>query len=255
MNIAIITGASSGIGREFAIQLNKKEKFDEIWLIARRVQKMEALSNELSVKTKILPLDLTKSEDIEKFSLELEKEKPNIRYLVNSSGYGKFGSYDEVSLTDSSQMIDLNCKALVMLTLHSIKYMTKGSKIINMGSASSFFPLPFLNVYASTKAFVVHYSIALHEELKPKGITVTVVSPGWVKTEFFDRADNNDHVHGPRYYKPIYEAKNVVKKALKDAEKGRKESVLGAYTRFHRFGGRFFPRGLMLHFWKKMQKR
>ena len=130
MNIAIITGASSGIGREFAIQLNKKEKFDEIWLIARRVQKMEALSNEISVKTKILPLDLTKSEDIEKFSLELEKEKPNIRYLVNSSGYGKFGSYDEVSLTDSSQMIDLNCKALVMLTLHSIKYMTKGSKII-----------------------------------------------------------------------------------------------------------------------------
>lgn len=255
MNIAIITGASSGIGREFAMQLNKLEQFDEIWLIARRVQKMESLSKELNVKTKILALDLTKVEDIEKFNNELENEKPNIRYLINSSGYGKFGTYDEVSLTDSSQMIDLNCKSLVLLTLYSLKYMSKGSHVINMGSASSFFPLPFLNVYASTKAFVVHYSHGLYEELKPKGISVTVVSPGWVRTEFFDRADNNEHVHGPKYYKPMYEAKDVVRKALKDARRNKKESVLGAYTRFHRFGGRFFPRKLMTHFWKKMQKR
>lgn len=254
MNIAIITGASSGIGREFAIQLDKKEKFDEIWLVARRVAKMEELAKLLTAKVKILALDLNKDEDIDKFSYELENEKPNIRYLVNSSGYGKFGSYEEVSLADSSQMIDLNCKSLVLFTLHSIKYMEKGAHIINMGSASSFFPLPYFNVYASTKAFVVHYSHGLYDELKPKGIVVTVVSPGWVKTEFFDRADNNDQVHGPKKYKPLFEAKDVVRKAIKDTNKGKKDSVYGAYTKFHKFAGRFFPRKIMTSIWKGMLK-
>jgi len=254
MNIAIITGASSGIGKEFAIQLDKKEKFDEIWLVARRVAKMEELSNLLTAKIKVLPLDLTKDQDIEKFSYILEEEKPNVRYLVNSSGYGKFGNYEEVSLKDSAQMIDLNCKSLVLFTLHSIKYMEKGSHIINMGSASSFFPLPNFNVYASTKAFVVHYSHALYEELKPKGITVTVVSPGWVRTEFFDRADNNENVKGPKNYKPLFEATDIVRKAIKDTNKGRKESVYGAYTKFHKFAGRFFPRKMLLRIWKKKQK-
>ena len=116
MNIAIVTGASSGMGREFVLQLSGYVKVDEIWVIARREEALEALKAEVSVPVRPLPLDLTKAESFETVASLLEAEKPNIKLLVNAAGFGKFGTYSKVAAEDDYRMIDLNCKALVAMT-------------------------------------------------------------------------------------------------------------------------------------------
>ena len=255
MGIAIITGASSGMGKDFVLELDSRFDFDEIWLIARRVDKLELVAKELKNKARVVPLDLEKNEDLEKYSSLLKEANANVSFLVNSAGFGRFGNYQEVDCAVSLKMIDLNCKALVYITMNTLPYMSKESRIINLGSASSFFPLINLNAYAATKAYVVHYSNALHDELKERGISVTVVCPGWVKTEFFDVAKNTENVHGPKKYKPMLDSKKVVKRAVNAAIKGKKFSVYNWYTKFHRWGARFLPRWLMLGTWKGMQKK
>ena len=245
MNIAIITGASSGMGKDFVLELDSRFDFDEMWLIARRENKLEEVKKQLKNKARVIPLDLESKEDLDKYQKLLEEEKPNVLFLVNSAGFGRFGNYQEVSCDVSLKMIDLNCKALVYMTMTTLDYMQKDARIINLGSASSFFPLINLNAYAATKAYVVHYSNALHDELKSRGI----------KTEFFDVAKNTADVHGPKAYKPMLDSKKVVKKAVNCAMKKKKFCVYNWYTKFHRFGARFFPRYLMLKMWKNMQKK
>lgn len=255
MNIAVITGASSGMGREFVFELDRKYEFDEIWLIARRKERLEEVAGKLKNKGRVIPLDLEKNEDLEIYKTMLEKENVTIKFLINSAGFGRFGNYEEVDCDVSLKMIDINCKALVFITMNSLNYMERNSHIINLGSASSFFPLINLNIYASSKAFVVHYSNALHDELKERGITCTVVCPGWVKTEFFDVAKNDSDVHGPKAYKPMLDPQEVVRRAVISSEKGKKFSVYNGYTKFHRFGARFLPRWFMLKQWNDMQKK
>ena len=111
MKIAVITGASSGMGREFVKQVSKKEKFDEIWVIARRKEALESLKSEVKAKLRPIPLDLKNPESFEAYKKMLAKEKPEVALLGNIAGYGKFGRYDQISLEDSLGMIDLNCKA------------------------------------------------------------------------------------------------------------------------------------------------
>lgn len=255
MGIAVITGASSGMGKEFVLQLDQMFDFDEIWLIARRTEVLNELSKKLKNKSKVLTLDLNNQDNLDKYVNELKACNKKVDFLINSAGFGQFGNYEEVSLDVSLRMIDLNCKAMVFMTMQTLEYMDQGSRIINLGSASSFFPLINLNVYASTKAFVVHYSNALNDELKSRGISVTVVCPGWVNTEFFSVAKNLENVHGPKRYVPMLEANEVVKRAIKASLKGKKFSVYNGYTKLHKFGARFFPRWFMLWQWKNMQKK
>ena len=129
MGIAIITGASSGMGKDFVLELDSRFTFDEIWLIARRVDKLEEVAKGLKNKAKVISLDLEKKEDLEKYTNLLALEKPNVSFLVNSAGFGRFGNYQEVDCNVSLKMIDLNCKALVYITMNTLDYMSKGSKI------------------------------------------------------------------------------------------------------------------------------
>ena len=184
MNIAIITGASSGLGKEFLKQTDSYN-FDEIWVIARQKEKLEALRDIVHTNLKIIPLDLSLNSSFKIYEEELKKEKPNVKLLINCAGFGKFGNYSEIPLEDSLKMIDLNCKALVSMTEKTLPFMNEFSKILQICSSSSFQPLPFANVYASTKAFVLSYSRALNYELKERRILVTAVCPGWVRTNFF----------------------------------------------------------------------
>ena len=252
MNIAVITGASSGMGRDFALEIDKKN-LDEIWIIARRENRLTELKEMLNTNALILPLDLTKSDSFEEYQRMLDEKNPTVKYLVNASGFGKFGDFSEVSEQDSIDMINLNVKATVRMTVKTIPFMNRGSRIIQLCSSSSFLPLPYMNIYASTKAFISHYTKALQVELKPKGITATAVSPYFVETEFLALADKTKE-NGLKQYKPIYKSKDVVIKAIRDADKGKTQSVLGAFTNLFRFSSRFFSRTLMTKIWLGMRK-
>ena len=251
--IAIITGASSGMGKEFALQLPQWEKFDEFWLIARRADRLEALKEQISVPIRPIALDLTKMDDIQHLADLLDSVKPNVGLLANIAGFGKFGRYDQIPLSDSMAMIDLNCKALVAVTDIVLPYMKEGSKILNLDSLSAFQPVPYLNTYASTKAFVLSYTRSLGKELKPRGIRVLSVNPGWVKTEFFDHALQTSD-SAVTYYNHIYEAKDGMSTALRDLYKRKKDvSIHGFRIRWQVRLVKILPHSLVMKIWLKQQ--
>ncbi len=254
MRIAIITGASSGMGREFALQISQKETFDEIWVIARREEALKELQEQIETKVRPIALDLTKQESFTAYEELLKTEQPDVALLANIAGFGKFGRYDQIPLQDCMDMIDLNCKALVSMTQLTLPYMKRGGKIMQLDSLSAFQPVPYLNIYGSTKAFVLSYSRALNRELKKDGIRVLSVNPGWVRTEFFDHATvtSNDAV---TYYNKIYEAKDVIRTAIHDLYHTKKDvSIHGLRIRLQVLGVKFLPHKLVMAIWMKQQK-
>lgn len=254
MRIAIVTGASSGMGREFVKQVSKKEKFDEIWVIARRKEALESLKKEVKAKIRPITLDLQNPESFETYKKLLAEEKPEVALLANIAGYGKFGKYDEISLEDCLGMIDLNCKALVAMSQLTIPYMKRGSKILQLDSLSAFQPVPYLNVYGSSKSFVLSYSRALNRELKTKGIRVMSVNPGWVKTEFFDHAtkSSNDAI---TYFNVMYDAKDVIKTAIRDLYHTKKDvSIHGFQIKAQVLLVKLLPHKIVMEIWMRQQK-
>lgn len=250
MNIAVVTGASSGIGREVVVRIDKKFELDEIWVIARRKERLEELKNLTKTKIKVLALDLTDENSLDTYARELETAKPNVKILVNAGGFGKFGAFTDIPLAEQYGMIDLNCKALVGMTFKTLPYMSRGATIIEMSSISAFQPVPYINVYAASKSFVLSFSRSLGVELKSRGITVTAVCPFWVKTEFFDRAVTDDTV---KYYARFLTAENVVKTALKDAEKGKAVSVCGFANKCQALAAKLLPHSLVMKIWCRQQ--
>lgn len=254
MRIAVITGASSGMGRELVKQVSKKERFDEIWVIARRKEALESLKDEIKGKIRPVALDLTKPESYDRYKKLLEKAKPEVTMLGNCAGYGKFGRYDQISLKDCMGMIDLNCKALVAMTQLTLPYMKRGAKILQLDSLSAFQPVPYMNVYGSSKSFVLSYSRGLNRELKTRGIRVLSVNPGWVKTDFFDRATMTSS-NAVTYYNVMYEAKDVISTAVHDLYHSKKDvSIHGLPVKLQVFAVKFLPHKLVMNIWMKQQK-
>lgn len=124
---------------------------------------------------------------------------PEVLYLINAAGFGKFGDWRHISNNDATNMIELNCRALVSLTRAVLPYMHRGARILQLASCAAFTPLPHMNIYAATKAFVLSYTRALRWELHGSGITVTAVCPAWVRTGFEkvarDSGASNDVAH------------------------------------------------------------
>ena len=255
MNIAVVTGASSGMGREFVLQLKNYVSVDEIWVIARRQAALESLKEESALSVRPIVLDLCDSSSFTEFSTILEAEKPNVKLLVNAAGFGKFGGFQKVSLEDDCKMIDLNCKALVMMTRLVVPYMAPGSHILQLDSLSSFQPVPYITTYGATKAFVLSYSRALGAELKSTGIRVMAMCPGWVKTEFFNHAmqTNQDDV---QYFNHLYEAKDVVATGLRHLYKTKKDvSVHGLPIRNQVRLVKLLPHSIVMKVWMRQQKK
>lgn len=253
--IAVITGASSGMGREFVLALDKQQELDELWLIARRRDRLEALTAETRAPVRAIPLDLGEQSEIDKYKALLETEKPDVAVLVNAAGFGKFKAFTDLTLEEQLSMIDLNDKALVSITYLTLPYMKEGACIYQLGSLSSFQPVPYINVYGASKAFVLSFSRALNKELQKqkRGIQVMAVCPGWVSTDFFDRAvvDNDTIV----YYNRFYTAEQVIKKALRDMKKGKDVSVCGFPVRMQVYATKMLPHGIVMEIWCKQQKK
>ena len=245
MKIAIVTGASSGMGREFARQIDfLYNNLDEVWVIARRRERLEELGSQLSLKTRIFVGDLQDDEVYEEIGNVLQELNPKVKMVVNAAGFGKVGNVEEISCDDQTDMIHLNCMALVHMTKLCIPYMEKESRIVNLASASAFCPQPVFSVYAATKAFVLSFSRSLRVELAGKGITVTAVCPGPVETEFFN-------VSGKKENNGMKDAvtanpKAVVKKALLDAERGKELSVYGFSMKLCRIATKVIPHSIIL---------
>ena len=253
MNIAVVTGASSGMGKEFVLQLSKYVKVDEIWVIARREQALRELKADVPVRPVVL--DLCDGESFHAYAQLLEQEKPNVKLLVNAAGFGKFGDYDQIPMEEDFRMLDLNCKALVAMTRLTVPYMEKGSHILELDSLSAFQPVPYITTYGATKAFVLSYSRAMGRELKPKGIRVMAMNPGWVKTEFFNHAlqTNGNKV---QYYNHLWEAKDVVATGLKDLYKTKKDvSIHGFRVKAQVLAVKFMPHSFVMNTWLNQQKK
>ena len=254
MRIAIVTGASSGMGREFVRQLSGYIQPDEIWAIARRKSALEELAAETAIPVRPIVLDLGKESSFEEFSALLAQSQPEVELLVNAAGFGKFGDFDAIPLENDLSMIDLNCKALVAMTRICLPYMHRGSRILQLDSLSAFQPVPYITTYGATKAFVLSYTRACNAELKPRGIRMMAMNPAWVKTEFFNHAfQTNDRV---QYFNYVYEAKDVVATGLKDLYKSKKDiSIHGFPVKLQVLGVKLLPHKLVMKVWMNQQKK
>ena len=255
MKIAIVTGASSGMGREFVFQLSQYVQVREIWVIARRQEALAALQADMQTPIRPIPMDLCDSAALSRFAELLETEKPDIQLLVNAAGFGKFGDFDAIDPDQEQRMIDLNCKALVKMTRLCLPYMQRGSHILQLDSLSAFQPVPYITTYAATKAFVLSYSRAMNRELRSRGIRMMAMNPGWVKTEFFDHAldTNGGKV---QYYNHLWEAADVVATGLKDLYKTKKDySVHGLPIRNQVRLVKLLPHKIVMDVWLAQQKK
>ena len=255
MKIAIVTGASSGMGKEFVLQLKDYVQVDEVWAIARRTEALEKLEQESGLKVRPISLDLCEEESFRTVERLLAQEKPDVKLLVNAAGFGKFGAYHKVSLVDDARMVDLNCKALLLMTRLVIPYMAPGSHILQLDSLSAFQPVPYITTYGATKAFVLSYSRAMNRELRGAGIRMMTMNPGWVKTEFFRHAfqTNDGEV---QYFDRLYEAKDVVATGLKDLYRTKKDcSIHGFPVKFQVFLVKLVPHRFVMDIWHNQQKK
>ena len=250
MKIAVITGASSGMGREFVYALDRDEEFDELWVIARREQRLLELKEKCRARIRPIVLDLQTRESFALYRQLLEQEKPEIAVLVNAAGFGLFGAFMDMDMDRQLDIIDLNSRSLTAMCYMSVPYMGKGSRIYNMGSMSSWQPVPYINVYGASKAYVLNFSRALGVELKDRGIKVMAVCPGWITTEFFDHAVHDDTIS---YFNRYYPPEQVIEKALKDMKKGKNASVLGFPERMQVLLVKHLPVNFVMKTWCKQQ--
>ncbi len=255
MRIAIVTGASSGMGREFTLQLGNFVAVDEIWAIARRADALEEVKNQVTIPVRPLCLDLCEEENFRILESLLEAERPDVKLLVNAAGFGYFGAYHKISMEQEARMVDLNCKALLLMTRLTLPYMSPGSHILQLDSLSAFQPVPYITTYGATKAFVLSYSRAMNRELKNRGIRMMTMNPGWVKTEFFRRAfqTNDGEV---QYFDRLYEAKDVVATGLKDLYRSRKDcSIHGLPVKLQVLLVKIVPHRFVMDIWLNQQKK
>ena len=253
--IAVITGASRGIGKEFADRIEEYGKVDEIWAIARNLDKLETLKDSVPVPVRAISLDLSKEESFAEYAALLEKEKPFIKLLINCSGFGKFGAVTGVSTSENLNMISLNCAALTAITQESLPYMGKGSDIIQIASVAAYQPIPYIAVYGATKAYVLSFSRALGREVKKQGIHVMAVCPFWTKTEFFNRAIDKSSETVVKKYAAMYLPSQIVGKAYRDIKKKNKDvSMYGFVANIQTLATKILPHKIIMSVWQKQQK-
>ena len=247
MKIAIITGASSGLGKEFFKVISARyPDLDEIWLIARRAGRLAEMRSE-NVTVRPVPLDLTKEESIDELKNMLSVEKADVRILVNNAGCGVLGNISEADAKAQANMVDVNVRALTTVTTVVLPHMSEGSYIINVSSIASFVPNARMTVYSSTKAYVTSFSKALRYELKmqKKGINCLVVCPGPMRTEFLPVAGINGNSKAFEVL-PYCDPVTVAEKSVKRAESGKGFYTPRFFFKFYRVVAKILPHNWLM---------
>ena len=247
---ALVTGASSGIGKEMAYYLDKLG-YDLI-LVARDKVKLEEVQNKLSKKSKIVIIDLANEKKIKDLYMLVKNE--NIDLLINNAGFGLFGDYEDVDLLKELEMIDVNVKAVHILTRMFLKDMDKrgSGRIINVASSAGLLKGgPLMSTYYATKSYVVSFSLAIYEELRRKNsnVKISVLCPGPVNTNF-------NNVAGVKFNIKSLTAEYVAKYAINQSLKNNKLIIVpGTATKLEVFVTRFLPTKLILKITYKIQER
>ncbi len=241
--IALITGASSGLGLELIKNINSQfPDISEIWAVQRRDVNFDTIK----IPVRSICLDLTSKDSYESLSQLLNEEKPQIELLINNAGFGKIGNVAESEYSNQALMVDLNCRALSVITTLCLPFMSKGASIINIASIAAFAPNPRMSVYSATKAYVLSYSKSLREELKPLGINCMAVCPGPMRTEFLsvagiDKGASKTFDRLP-YVNPVKVASTAIKKAK------RKTAVYTPHIfyKFYRLLAKLLPHSIVM---------
>lgn len=246
MNIAIITGASSGLGRAFFDNLPAAHPdLDQIWLIARRAERLQEMAADSPIPVEVLPMDLTDSSAYDALAQRLTAEKPSVRVLINNAGLGELDNMRDSDWQTQCRMVDLNCRGLTAVTTVTLPYMERGSYVLNVASIASFVPNARMTVYSSTKAYVLSLSKGLREELRPYKVNVLALCPGPMDTEFLTVANITGRSETFKRL-PYANPDRVALRALKKAAAGR-----GSYTplllfKFYRILAKVLPHSLMM---------
>ena len=241
IKVALVTGASAGLGVEFARQLSKKGH--RLVLAARRKERLDGLAKELG-NARALAIDLSKKDAAARLMADLETHGESVDLLVNNAGFGLIGRFAELDPKRLRQMIDLNVATLTDLCRAVAPAMIeRGSgAIINVASTAAFQPGPKMAVYFATKAFVLSLTEALHEELAPSGIHVTCLCPGPTRTEFGDVAGFGGN---GLFDKVAMNSAEVVEAGLSGLDKNKAVVVPGVVNKLTANSGRFAPRFLV----------
>lgn len=247
LKIAIITGASSGLGTEFALQIDRtRPEIDQIWLIARREDRLLEVAAKLRKKTKVLPLDITDNKCLEEFSALLAAEKADIKLLINNAGFGKLDDFEKISATANGGMVRLNCEALTVITALALPFMSEGSEIINSCSIASFAPNTRMAVYSSTKAYVMSLSRALRAELKPRKINCIAICPGPMETEFLSLAGIEKGTSRMFDALPRVNPTVMAQKSLKASKRKKAVYTNRIFYKFYRILAKLLPHSLVM---------
>ncbi len=247
MKTAVITGASSGLGVDFlkAVVQNYPE-MEEIWLIARRKERLEKLAEHYkNVKIRAIGLDLADEASYGQLKELLEKEKPQIRILVNNAGVCKGGDFGGRTLEELFMMVNLNVKGGTAVARLCLPYMGKGSIAVFTSSVSSFVPIAGQGVYSSTKSYLTYLGRALHEEWKREGIHVCVLCPGNMATEM-NPIDVEKASKSKIGKLPYLDTRKVAAETLNRAEKGKACYTPGRFYRAYQTAGKILPHSLMM---------
>ena len=251
MKTAIPTGASSGLGIQFARQLKRVfPEVEELWLIARRQDRLEALAAELTdLKTVVLPLDLCREESFTALREKLAAEQPEVVLLLNNAGCGYLGNVGDGPLARQTTMIDLNVRALTAITHLVLPYMKAGAHILNTSSIASFCANAKLNTYSATKAYVSSFTRGLSYELRNRGISATAVCPGPMATEFVTVGGITGN--SPEFERlPYCDPQQVALSAMTVARHGHVFYTPTAFYKVYRVAAKLLPHALVVR-WAK----
>lgn len=247
MNIAVITGASSGLGWEYAKAIYEtRVDLDEIWVIARREDRLQELRSELGSSITPVAFDITDPQSVEKYIQLLKDKNATVKLLINNAGFGKLDNFEDISTDENARMVRLNCEALTVMTSATLPFMNENSEIINSCSIASFAPNTRMAVYSSTKAYVMSLSRALRLELKKRKINVLAVCPGPMSTEFLSIANIQKGTSFTFDTLPRVNPRTMAIKSLKASRKGKAVYTNRIFYKFYRLVAKILPHSLVM---------